>query len=263
VSKHAMVLRLARRYARRVAARELDGVFVSGLADVRGLLQQGPLLLAPNHVCFWDVFALVLLDEALDADGYVLMDQTNLDKQPYFGWLGALPLDVEGGVASRHQLQHAASLLRNPRRALWIFPQGEQRPSHRRPLGFKPGLRLLWQRAKCPVVPVSIAYLYRDAPRPSLWVHFGAPLHSHDPKSAVASVESAVAQGLDAIDAAFDDKQRASVRGYEVLVPASGASPEQGVAARWLGAWARWRGAAEPARNPPTRAMLEQESEPR
>jgi 1-acyl-sn-glycerol-3-phosphate acyltransferase len=46
-------------------------------------LEQGPVLIACNHVCWWDAFLLVQLSRALRIDGYCLMDQANLAELPF------------------------------------------------------------------------------------------------------------------------------------------------------------------------------------
>lgn len=228
-AKRPWALALARRYARRSLRRSFDGVFVHGLDDVIALTRQGPVIFAANHVCWWDAFALVLVDEACGTDGRVLMDEQNLARLPFFGAIGALPISTTGGARVRRQLADATATLKGPGRTLWIFPQGRQRAWHLRPLGFQPGLALLARRAGVPVIPVSLAYPWQEAPRPSLVLRFGPPVDGSD----VAAVEAAVAAGLDAIDAAVDGRDLASQG--TVLVPStSPRGTEDGFFARLL-----------------------------
>ena len=235
--KRPWFVALVRRYVRRVLARKFDGVFVDGVDDVARAAAGRPLLLCANHVSWWDAFVLVLLDDALGTDGFALMDDANLERLPFFRLLGALPLDVDGGVEARRQLDDAVRALDRPRRALWIFPQGRQRAAHVRPLGFKPGLRLIAARARkhgALVVPVAVAYPWREAPAPSVVVRFGAPL---DPETTpredlTATVEARVAALLDAIDVSVDGGGTPG----QVVVPSSTTSVEQGPGTRVL-AW--------------------------
>jgi 1-acyl-sn-glycerol-3-phosphate acyltransferase len=232
--KKPWFLSLVRRYVRRTARQQFDGVRVAGLEQARQLSHHGPLLFAANHVCWWDAFMMVLVDEALASDGYALMDERNLAASPFFGAIGAVPLNTEGGLVGRRQLMSAVGLLSAPRRVLWIFPQGKQRPSHIRPLGFKPGVRLLVDRARCRVLPVAVAYLYDEAPVPSLWVHIGAPVVAGE--GVVRRLEDAVVDGLAVIDAAHDDPQVAST--FAVLSPARPrVGPESGLGAALLRWW--------------------------
>jgi 1-acyl-sn-glycerol-3-phosphate acyltransferase len=207
--KRPWFLSLVRWYARRAVASRFDGFFVQGLDEAARLVRTRPVLFCANHVSWWDAFLLVLLDEALAADSYALMDDENLARLPFFRAIGALPLSVEGGAAARRQLDDAVRTLDRPRRALWIFPQGRQRAAHVRPLGFKAGLRLIAGRAQkhgAVVVPVAFSFPWRNAPGPSIVVRFGAPV---DPATTVrdeltAVVETRVAALLDGIDVVVD-----------------------------------------------------------
>ena len=71
-------------------ARRLDGLWVSGLDQARAALAGRPLIFAANHVAWWDVLLLLVLDEELDGVGWAVMDAENLRKLPFFGWVGAL-----------------------------------------------------------------------------------------------------------------------------------------------------------------------------
>ena len=230
--KRPWALALARRYARFKGARAFDGVHVDGLESARALLANGPVLFAANHVCFWDAFVLVLVDEALRADGYVVMDRENLARLSFFRAIGALPLDRDSFVHARRDLERAVAVLNAPRRCLWIFPQGEQRPSHLRPLGFKPGVRLLAKRAAVPVVPVALSYQWHEAPQPRVHVRLGAavPAHDVDTRDLHRVLETRVGAELDLIDRALIDKTPAE----SLLLAGRAGSPESGLGARML-----------------------------
>jgi 1-acyl-sn-glycerol-3-phosphate acyltransferase len=192
-------LALARRYARRRLARGLDGVAVAGLDAAREGARRAPLLLVANHVGWWDSFLVVALDEALATEGYALMDAANLRRLPLFARLGALPLDRSGTSRWRAGMDAAAARLDRPGRALWIFPQGEHRPSHLRPLGFRPGLRHLLRRLPhARVVPVALQYAWGELPRPRAHVDVG-PAASAAGLTA-AGVEAALEAALARID---------------------------------------------------------------
>jgi 1-acyl-sn-glycerol-3-phosphate acyltransferase len=235
---------LVRSYARRAIARRFDGLFVDGLDEARRVVGARPVLFCANHVSWWDAFVLVLLDEALGADGYALMDETNLARLPFFRAVGALPLAVDGGAGARRQLDDAVRTLDRPGRALWIFPQGRQRGAHRRPLGFKPGLRLIATRAQrhgAVIVPVALAFPWRKAPAPSIVVRFGDPLEpsATTREDLTGAVERRVAALLDGVDAALDpddetDSSTPPPPGHP-LVPARGDNAAEGVGARLLG----------------------------
>lgn len=236
VEKRAAFLGLARRYARRRVARELDGLVVAGLDAAREAVRAAPVILAANHVAWWDVFLLVLLDEALGTDGFALMDQGNLARLRFFGWLGAIPLDVRRPLGG---LRVAARLLDRPGRAVWIFPQGRQRPAHLRPLGFASGVATLTRLAPAAtVIPVGVTYAFRESPHPAALVSLGRPRRS-DPgryPGIVAEVEGAVEAELSRIDGHL----RGRPAGFDALIAPRGAGAPAGLGSRLL---ARWAGA--------------------
>ncbi len=208
-------LRLARPYARRRVARGLDGLWVSGLAEARAALAQRPLIFVANHVAWWDALLLLPLDDALGGTGWAVMDSRNLHSLPFLGWVGALPLDRSSPQRSRECLQSCADLLDRPGRGVWVFPQGRQRPAHLRPLDLKTGLGIMHARRPVDLVVVSIDYVFLERSRPAAVVRFSEPIADASPVGAspaggeaeagsalLAAVESALLDGLDAIDVA-------------------------------------------------------------
>lgn len=208
-------LRVARRYVRRRLTRELDGVWVSGLAEARAALAQRPLIFVANHVAWWDALLLLPLDAALGGTGWAVVDSRSLRSLPFFGWVGALPLDRSSPQRSRECLQACADLLDRPGRGVWVFPQGRQRPAHLRPLDLKTGLGVMHARSPVDLVAVSINYVFLERSRPAAVVRFSAPIAGASLTGAspvggdgetgaalLAAMESALLDGLDAIDVA-------------------------------------------------------------
>lgn len=202
-TRHPVFLRFARPYTRRRVARKLDGLWVSGLDESRTALAGAPLIFASNHVAWWDALLLVAIDEALGGLGWAVMDSANLRRVPFLGWVGALPLDRSSPERSRQCLEDSAALLDRPGRALWIFPQGRQRPAHLRPLDLKArGLQILHARSPVDIVPVSFDYVFLERDRPAAIVRFGAPLPGGTlgGERLLPAVESALLCGLSVID---------------------------------------------------------------
>jgi 1-acyl-sn-glycerol-3-phosphate acyltransferase len=208
VERQRWFLALARAYVRRKLANNFHGVYVKGLADVQNLCRNGPVIIAPNHVAWWDAFLVVLLDEALGTESYCLMDAQNLRRLPFFRWIGAIELTRGDEAASYHDLLRSLQLLSAPGRALWLFPQGRQRPPHIRPLALQSGIALLAQQSRLPVVPVSISYAYLDAPEPRIVIHFSGAIDSFASSEKerlpwrqwLDMLESRIVDGLDAND---------------------------------------------------------------
>ncbi len=201
-TRHPAFLRFARRYTRRRIARHLDGLWVSGLDEARAALAARPLIFAANHVAWWDALLLLPLDEALGGLGWAMMDSRNLHRLPFLGWVGALPLDRSSPERSRACLQSSAALLDRPGRAVWIFPQGRQRPAHLRPLDLKPGLQTLHAASDVDLVSVSIDYVFLERARPAAVVRFSPPICGRDVggDALLPAVESAILDGLAIID---------------------------------------------------------------
>lgn len=221
-TRHPAFLRVARRYTRRRISRRLDGLWVSGLDEARAALAGRPLIFAANHVAWWDALLLLQLDEALGGLGWAMMDARNLHRLPFLGWVGALPLDRSSPERSRGCLQACAALLDRPGRALWIFPQGRQRPAHLRPLDLRPGVQTLHATSGVDLVAVSIDYVFLERPRPAAIVRFCPPISGADtPQEALLpAVEGAILDGLAVIDAAVreaTDGRRARTHPHDPL----------------------------------------------
>lgn len=195
-------LSFARVYSRRRVAHGLDGLWVSGLERARAALAAGPLIFAANHVAWWDTLLLIVLDEALGGTGWAVMDAVNLRRLPFMGWVGALPLDRSSPERSRRCLEASADLLDRPGRALWIFPQGRQRPAYLRPLDLKPGIGIAHDHNPVDIVAVSVNYVFLERDRPAAVVRFSAPITDVGGPAVLPGIEAGLLDGLADIDQA-------------------------------------------------------------
>jgi 1-acyl-sn-glycerol-3-phosphate acyltransferase len=161
--------------------------------------------MAANHVGWWDGPCMMLVDEALGAEGAFVLQASSLVRYPYFRWLGAIPLP-SSPLAMRSAFRAAKAQLTGPGKTVWFFPQGRERPSWVRPLGLHRGHEVLARSA--PLLPVSIAYAWRDGPLPAACIHVGDAV---DP----ARLEPAIVDGLARIERFFDDR----VGDFVPLVP--------------------------------------------
>ena len=159
------------------------GVRIMGLAPVLQAVSQGPVLFIAAHSAFWDALVIAWLSQnILQADAYAWMDANNLKRLPFFRWLGAFgvyrhPADVLAAM------RYATQLLHGPKRVVWIFPQGMERPLSIRPLGFLGGSAVLARRSPtATVIPVVMRYEHGQAPKPWLHVAFGEPVLAHHSK---------------------------------------------------------------------------------
>lgn len=229
-------LAVARRYVRRRLAHGLDGFRAAGLDRARRAAAAGPVILAANHVSWWDPFLVVALDEALGTEGYALMDAANLGGLPFFARLGAVPLDRSTPARLRAGLRAGAALLDRPGRAVWMFPQGRLRPAHLRPLGIHPGIALLARLAPgASVVPVALQYAFGEQPAPAALAWLGDPIPPRIAASpeGTALLEIALEAGLREIDAAL----AGDAPPLPELVRSRLRRPDRGLGSRALGRW--------------------------
>ena len=141
------------------------------------------MLLAANHISWWDGFLLRDLRRSVApaATHFTLMHERELARHPFLRRLGAVPVASRAGA-----IRSALHLLQASRRDdphLWIswFPQGQIRPSWRRPLGFERGIEWLSRKlAPCLVVPVALQILPRNRIRPTAVVLAGEPVPDAD-----------------------------------------------------------------------------------
>lgn len=215
--RRAWLMPLARRYVDFRLRRAFDAVLVAGLAQAREAAAAGPVLIAANHVAWWDPLVATALDARLGCEGYALMDAESLARLWFFGAIGALPLRRGRGRDARADLASAATQLTGAGRALWIFPQGRQRPAHLRPLGLGSGVSWLARHTRAATVPLSVSYLYREAPQPAIFATFGAPLTYSSHRTFLEQLESELVRGLDHNDAG----QAGSSDQFAALWPAS------------------------------------------
>lgn len=175
--------------------RDLSTCRVAGLRPGR----DAPAVWVANHVAWWDGLVVVHLAERIGGHTAIAMDAAGLDRFPFFAWFGAFALDRGGPLHAMAGVRAAAARARAG--PVWWFAQGLQRPAHLRPLGLKGGFGVVARRADAPVVPVALAYVFGDDPKPGVWIHLGEPLPS---TATVDAVSAAIEDGLRQIDAATD-----------------------------------------------------------
>ncbi|MCB9791928.1 MAG: 1-acyl-sn-glycerol-3-phosphate acyltransferase [Alphaproteobacteria bacterium] len=207
----------------------LDGFYVEGLDEVAEALTRGPLIIAPNHVSWWDGLALVLINHALGADAQVLMLARQLKGLPWFRAFGCVPLHAHDKERAEAELRAAAARLDRPGRVLWIFPQGRHVPVDARPLGLRPGVARLAEWSGAPVLPLALRHDHVESPKAVFSARFGAPL---SPGPALLSeLEQALLEGLAASREAALQKAPA---GRALVAPvAESAAPARAMSAMW------------------------------
>jgi long-chain acyl-CoA synthetase len=185
----------------RALARRIFRLRVEGTEH---LPEEGPFVIAPNHISFLDPFAVA-----------AALDYPRLRHTYWAGRVGAafgnpltrrisrlaqaFPIDSHRAVFS--SLAFGAAVLRSRRNLIW-FPEG-----HRSPTGelqaFKPGIGMLLDRYPVPVVPVFIDGTHEAMPPGRVWVQpkkitviFGKPLDPRELQGEGEAPQSRIVQAL-------------------------------------------------------------------
>jgi len=193
------VQRAFRRWTLWIARRRLRGldrVDIHGLEHLEEALSRGPVVAAPNHVCWWDALVVLHLCERLGVDFRVMVDQPSLDRFAFLRAAGAIGVDRSSPMATRHGLAKARSLLEHPSTLLWVFPQGRYRPSHQRPLELEGGAAYLAGRSGASLVPVGLCYPFLQEAQPAAFVTVGPAVSPN-----VEALEAGLVQAIDAGEA--------------------------------------------------------------
>lgn len=234
---------LSPRYAKLLAWRQLDGVWISGLDQVEPVIARGPVIFAANHVCWWDGQLMLVLLRRLGVDGKFLVNADNVDRMSFLEPLGGIALDRTTVSSTLSAMERGAAWLSGPRKSLWVFPQGRFRPEHVRPLGLQRGVGLLAKMTDAPVIPVAIHYGFLDNHLPACAIRLGAPIEGRD--RLMDRVEASLTEQLDDLSNWFDTPERR--HSLEPLVKSMVVPIERRLGARFylavvdLIGWARGR----------------------
>lgn len=148
----------------------------------RGLWVRGPVptgegarLVYVNHSNWWDGFVLHQLGQVVGWDAYCLMEEKNLRRYRFLSRIGAFSIRPGDAASSLESLRYARELLRKPRAAVCLFPEGELRPFGVLPLRLQRGVELLARAGQRECVPVALRYAFFEHERPDVLVEVGTP----------------------------------------------------------------------------------------
>jgi chlorobactene lauroyltransferase len=163
-------------YFRWLAKGSFHTLTARGLANLRQLPKDRPILLFCNHTNWWDGLIVYLLTRQMPHKaGYCMMEEKQLKHYRFFTWLGAFSVDLSNPLRSAVALRYAQRLLQRNETAIWIFPQGKLcRPSE--PIEIKPGTDYLAKNSPhALLVPVAIRYEFFRDDRPNVLIEIGRP----------------------------------------------------------------------------------------
>jgi 1-acyl-sn-glycerol-3-phosphate acyltransferase len=191
---------------RRIAALHVRG-------SLRNIPRDRRVILAANHVSWWDAFLLRELHRKAGTGLpiYTLMRSDRLARFPFFAGMGVIGLTREPSA-----VMHALRYLAARRTAFWLsfFPQGRIWPSWKRSLGFRRGLEVFARElAPCTIVPVALHLEHLTTPAPSAFIGIGEPFHVESGAAiSVSEIERSVEHILDDLaDVLADHGEEAGV----------------------------------------------------
>ncbi|MBV9710754.1 MAG: lysophospholipid acyltransferase family protein [Ktedonobacteraceae bacterium] len=158
--------------------KHFDRVFLRMRCEATTERSPLPMIMCANHSSWWDGYIATLVERALGVDGYLMMEEAQLQRYFFFAWAGCFSVNRQNTRSAMQSLQYAAHLLKKrPGRFVWLFPQGAISPNDKRPLVFFTGAAYL-ARLTTPVLlyPVATRIEYLAEQRPDLFISVGEPL---------------------------------------------------------------------------------------
>jgi 1-acyl-sn-glycerol-3-phosphate acyltransferase len=138
-----------------------------------------PVIFCLTHSGWFDGhIAAVLNKRVFRHDAYLMMEEPNLARYPFFTWAGVFGIDRDDARNALASIEYITGLLADgEHRALWMFPQGTMRHPDERPLKLFGGVTNIARRlGRCLIVPVAIRYDFMLEQAPDAYVRMGAPI---------------------------------------------------------------------------------------
>ena len=161
--------------------RAFGGVYVSVHPDaLRASKQDGlPLIFCATHSGWWDGHMAFILDrQVFHKDPYVMMEERQLSRYPFFTWVGAFGVVKEDARSALASIEYISGVLASESNAaLWMFPQGEMAHPDLRPIQvFGGAARIAHHLERCALVPVALRYDFLREQAPVALARVGVPI---------------------------------------------------------------------------------------
>jgi chlorobactene lauroyltransferase len=136
-----------------------------------------PLIVYCSHGGWWDAaFAIALTNGRLKVESYGMMEEKQLKKYRFFAKVGMFSVHRSNARSAMKSLKYAAELLKDSRKVLWMFPQGELVHQEIRPIQAYTGMaNLVGMLGKAWCVPIAIRYDFLHEQQPEAWLSIGQP----------------------------------------------------------------------------------------
>ena len=162
-------------YNRNLVKRRFHALRVENFEVLNQRDRKKPLLIYANHSSWWDGLIIYELLQKAKIDGFVIMEEKQLQNLQFFRKIGAFSVIRENPREAVKSINYAVELLNDKEnRALLIFPQGEIKPNDRRPLEFYNGIsRIAGKLENCHILPVALRYEFLGEFKPEVFVKIG------------------------------------------------------------------------------------------
>jgi len=159
-------------YNRNLFKRRFSSLQMSGLHFLENKPENTPLVIYANHSSWWDGLTAFQISRRAALDSFIMMEEKQMKKLWFFRKLGAFSVVRENSREALKSINYAIQTLRkNPKRTLWVFPQGEILPNDVRPLRFYNGLpRIIKSFEKCSIVCLAMRYEFLGKYKPDIFV---------------------------------------------------------------------------------------------
>jgi 1-acyl-sn-glycerol-3-phosphate acyltransferase len=150
---------------------------------------------------------------------YVMMEERQLRRYPFFRLLGAFSVVREDPRDAARALLYARSLLKTPGTVVWIFPQGVMHPSDHRPLAFFGGAAQLARAVPgVRIMPAAVRCDFLGEQRPECFIELGAPEAVPDNTSVEAMTAAMEERVTGILDRLRDDILASRLGEFRILL---------------------------------------------
>lgn len=142
-----------------------------------------PLVVFLNHAGWWDPLVCLLLAERWfpRRHSFAPIDAAALQRYGLLHRLGFYGVEAQSTCGALNFLRTTRAILRDPRNAVWITPQGRFSDDRERPVQLQAGLGALAARGEhLTFLPLAIEYTFWTEPQPEMLVAFGEPIDLAD-----------------------------------------------------------------------------------
>ncbi|WP_078553119.1 lysophospholipid acyltransferase family protein [Bacillus alkalicellulosilyticus] len=160
-------------YNKQLLQKSFSNIYIS-TSDIE---RNKPTLFIANHSSWWDgLICFHLSQTIIPYDCFAMMSEEGLQSYPFFKKLGGYSISLTSHKELRSSLDYTNKLLQQ-KKAVWIFPQGEEQHLEKRPLTFQKGAAFIAkQLPELQVVPVTFYYSFGHEPKPNLFITIGSAI---------------------------------------------------------------------------------------